>query len=152
MANTPAFGIALVALVSTGAVLDAFAGEGGFATDRWHQTAGASSAPEAQTIGRIFRDCEDGCPQMVVIPSGRFLMGSKLYEREQPLHAVRFDSAIAVGKFETTFDEWDACARDGGCIHNGAPSDEGWGRGRRPVINVSWNDAFRARRERPIGC
>jgi formylglycine-generating enzyme required for sulfatase activity len=54
---------------------------------------------------------------------------------------VRFDAAIAVGRFETTFDEWDACVRGGGCVNNSTPSDEGWGRGRRPVINVSWNDA-----------
>jgi formylglycine-generating enzyme required for sulfatase activity len=39
-----------------------------------------------------------------------------------------------------TFDEWDACVADGGC--NGyKPNDEGWGRGRLPVINVSWSDA-----------
>jgi formylglycine-generating enzyme required for sulfatase activity len=38
-----------------------------------------------------------------------------------------------------TFDEWDACIAAGGCKHR--PGDEGWGRGRRPVINVSWNDA-----------
>jgi formylglycine-generating enzyme required for sulfatase activity len=39
-----------------------------------------------------------------------------------------------------TFDDWDACVADGGC--NGyKPSDQGWGRGRRPVINVSWDDA-----------
>jgi formylglycine-generating enzyme required for sulfatase activity len=44
------------------------------------------------------------------------------------------------GRHEVTFAEWDACVADGGC--NGyRPSDEGWGRGRRPVINVSWNDA-----------
>jgi hypothetical protein len=44
------------------------------------------------------------------------------------------------GRFEVTFAEWDACVADGGC--NGySPPDEGWGRGRRPVINVSWNDA-----------
>jgi formylglycine-generating enzyme required for sulfatase activity len=44
------------------------------------------------------------------------------------------------GRFEVTFAEWDACVADGGC--NGyRPPDEGWGRGRRPVINVSWNDA-----------
>jgi formylglycine-generating enzyme required for sulfatase activity len=37
-----------------------------------------------------------------------------------------------------TFDEWDACVADGGC--NGyKPADEGWGRGQRPVINVSWD-------------
>jgi formylglycine-generating enzyme required for sulfatase activity len=78
---------------------------------------------------------------MGVIPGGRFLMGSELYPREQPMHPVRVDTAVAVGRFETTFDEWDACVRGGGCIYNSAPSDEGWGRGRRPVINVSWNDA-----------
>jgi formylglycine-generating enzyme required for sulfatase activity len=39
-----------------------------------------------------------------------------------------------------TFDDWDACVADGGC--NGyKPSDQGWGRGRRPVIYVSWDDA-----------
>jgi formylglycine-generating enzyme required for sulfatase activity len=44
-----------------------------------------------------------------------------------------------VGKYAVTFDDWDVCVRDGGCAYN--PGDEGWGRGRRPVINVSWNDA-----------
>jgi formylglycine-generating enzyme required for sulfatase activity len=140
MANTSALALATAAaLVSASAVLETFAGERDSATVR--QTAGGSSAPEVKTTGRIFQDCSDGCPQMVVIPSGRFLMGSELYDREQPLHPVRFDTAIAVGRFETTFDEWDACVRGGGCVHNSTPSDEGWGRDRRPVINVSWNDA-----------
>jgi formylglycine-generating enzyme required for sulfatase activity len=142
MAITSALALATAAaLVATSAVLEAFAGERDFPTVRLRQTAGGSSAPEAKTTGRIFQDCSDGCPQMVVIPSGRFLMGSQLYDREQPLHPVRFDTAIAVGRFETTFEEWDACVRGGGCVHNSTPSDEGWGRGRRPVINVSWNDA-----------
>jgi formylglycine-generating enzyme required for sulfatase activity len=44
-----------------------------------------------------------------------------------------------VGKFEVTFDEWDACVDDGGYDYR--PKDQGWGRGKRPVINVSWNDA-----------
>ena len=48
--------------------------------------------------------------------------------------------AFAIGKYEVTFDDWDVCVAGGGC--NGyRPSDEGWGRGRRPVINVSWDDA-----------
>ena len=46
-----------------------------------------------------------------------------------------------MGKFEVTFAEWDACAADGGCASNKSPSDPGWGKGRRPVVNVSWNDA-----------
>src|SRR5262249_61042118 len=54
--------------------------------------------------------------------------------------AVTFAKTFAVGRFAVTFEEWDACVADGGC--NGyKPSDEGWGRGRRPVINVSWDDA-----------
>jgi formylglycine-generating enzyme required for sulfatase activity len=53
---------------------------------------------------------------------------------------VTFSRQLAVGRFALTFDEWDACAADGGC--NGyKSSDRGWGRERRPVINVSWHDA-----------
>jgi formylglycine-generating enzyme required for sulfatase activity len=143
MASTSALGLALAAaaLVSTSGVLEALAGERDYATVRLRQTSGGGSAPEARTTGQIFQDYSDGCPQMVVIPTGRFLMGSELYGREQPLQPVRFDNTIAVGRFETTFDEWDACVRGGGCAQNPTPSDEGWDRGRRPVINVSWNDA-----------
>ena len=47
---------------------------------------------------------------------------------------------FAVGKYEVTFAEWDACVADGGCGGH-RPEDSGWGRGRRPVINVSWDDA-----------
>ena len=64
---------------------------------------------------------------------------------------------FAVGKFEVTFAEWDACVAAGGCKHK--PDDQGWGRGKRPVINVSWDDSprntwrgCRARPARPIGC
>lgn len=50
--------------------------------------------------------------------------------------------AVAVGKFEVTFDEWAACTSRGGCKGNPTPKDrDGWGRGKRPVIDVSWNDA-----------
>jgi formylglycine-generating enzyme required for sulfatase activity len=125
-----------VALVSTSPVFETFARGHDFATD-FGRIADIGYAREVP--GQVFRDCNDGCPQMVVIPSGRFLMGSALYEREQPQHPVRFETTIAVGEFETTFDEWDACVKDGGCTSS--PSDEGWGRGRRPVINVSWKDA-----------
>jgi formylglycine-generating enzyme required for sulfatase activity len=45
-----------------------------------------------------------------------------------------------VGRYDVTFDEWDACVADGGCSGY-KPDDHGWGRGRRPVINVTWNDA-----------
>jgi formylglycine-generating enzyme required for sulfatase activity len=81
---------------------------------------------------------------MAVAPAGEFLMGSPETEKgrgrdEGPQHRVAFAQPFAVGKYEVTFSEWDACVADRGCSHN--PSDEGWGRGRRPVIDVSFNDA-----------
>jgi len=53
---------------------------------------------------------------------------------------VTIAGAFAVGRFAVTFDEWDACVGDGGC-GGYRPGDHGWGRGRRPVIYVSWADA-----------
>ena len=90
-----------------------------------------------------FRDC-DQCPEMIEVPAGSFMMGSPSGEasrsnNEGPVHKVTIGDAFAVGVYEVTFDEWDACRRGGGCSHN--PPDRGWGRGSRPVINVSWEDA-----------
>ena len=93
--------------------------------------------------GKKFRDCPE-CPEMVVVPSERFDMGSPSWEKgrsddEGPVHRVTISEPFAAGVYEVTFREWDACHRDGVCSHN--PPDAGWGRGDRPVINVSWNDA-----------
>ncbi len=91
--------------------------------------------------GKSFRDFDAG-PEMVVIPAGSFMMGSKDGEgedRERPRHKVTIQRAFAVGKYPVTFDEWDAAVAAGGVSHK--PGDRGWGHGRRPVINVSWNDA-----------
>jgi formylglycine-generating enzyme required for sulfatase activity len=97
----------------------------------------------ADSAARIFRDCP-ACPEMVTVPAGEFMMGSPESERgrnkdEGPQHRVVIAQPFAVGKFEVTFAEWDACAAEGGCTTK--PGDEGWGRGRHPVINVSWPDA-----------
>ena len=88
-----------------------------------------------------FRDCAR-CPAMVAIPAGRFTMGSPEDDpdaraNEHPRHEVAITVPIAVSKFETTFDEWDACFAAGACPQ--APDH--WGRGQMPAINVSWNDA-----------
>ena len=96
--------------------------------------------------GETFSDCPD-CPEMVVVPSGNFMMGSPESEEgrdddEGPRHLVRIPVSFAVGKFEVTFSEWDACVSDGGC-GGYRPEDEGWGRDLRPVIYVDWNDAKR---------
>lgn len=94
--------------------------------------------------GQRFRDCAE-CPEMVVVPAGSFLMGApetELYsqDEERPVRRVTIDRPFAVGVYEVTFAEWDACAEDGGC--DGFRIDDlGWGRGRRPVINLSWKFA-----------
>jgi caspase domain-containing protein/sulfatase-modifying factor enzyme 1 len=91
-----------------------------------------------------FREC-DVCPEMVVVPAGAFIMGSPATEpsrdrSEGPEHRVTLARPFAVGKFAVSFEEWDACVADASC--NGyRPPDEGWGRGRHPVLRVSWNDA-----------
>ncbi|WP_420463599.1 formylglycine-generating enzyme family protein [Candidatus Palauibacter sp.] len=94
--------------------------------------------------GDVFSDCS-GCPQMVVVPAGTFRMGSPAseegrYDDEGPQHSVTIPAPFAVGVYEVTFAEWDACVRTGGC-GGYAPADEGWGRGNRPVMNVSWDNA-----------
>ena len=99
-------------------------------------------------VGETFRDSlgsgGEG-PLMAVVPSGSFRMGSPSYEegryeREGPVHRVRISRPFAMGVYEVTFADWDACASAGGCGGH-RPDDEGWGRDSRPVIDVSWEDA-----------
>ncbi|SUS04851.1 putative Serine threonine-protein kinase pkn1 [Candidatus Defluviicoccus seviourii] len=92
----------------------------------------------------VFRDIEaPWCPEMVVIPAGTFLMGSPESEEgrtdaEGPQHTVTIGRRFAIGRFPVMFDEYDHfCA----LTKREKPKDEGWGRGKRPVINVSWFDA-----------
>jgi formylglycine-generating enzyme required for sulfatase activity len=101
----------------------------------------ASKNSISYMIGSTFTDCNNVCPDMVVVPSGRFRMGDIQgggSSDEKPVHSVTIPDTFAVGKYEVTFAQWDACVSAGGCSHK--PSDEGWGRGSRPVMNVSWND------------
>jgi formylglycine-generating enzyme required for sulfatase activity len=93
--------------------------------------------------GYTFSDCS-GCPEMTVLAGGLFVMGSPDNEPgrgrdEGPQREVSV-APFAMGKFEVTFSQWDACLAGGGC--NGySPPDGGWGRGDRPVTGVSWEDA-----------
>lgn len=104
-----------------------------------------AATADALQVGETFRDC-DLCPEMIVVPAGSFLMGSPETEeerssREDPQHRVTIAYAFAVGVYEVTFDEWDACVEGGGC-GGYDPDDDGWGRGSRPVLNVHWGDAW----------
>lgn len=87
-------------------------------------------------------------PQMKKLPAGTFTMGCKNGRDnvegadkcegtdEYPPYQISVNS-FWIGVYEVTFDEWDMCVKDGVCPE---AQDEGWGRGNRPVINVSWND------------
>lgn len=80
--------------------------------------------------------------ELVLVPPGKFWMGSKEndgYPDERPRHEVTIDYPLLVGKYPVTFAEWDAAVAAGGVTHK--PVDRDWGRGRRPVIDVSWDDA-----------
>lgn len=101
--------------------------------------------PSTPALGQeplsVIRDCRD-CPEMVVIPNGAFEMGDTSGHwrvQWQPAHWVKIIYPFAVGRYEVTFAQWDACVEDGGC--RAIENDEGWGRDRRPVIHVTWHDA-----------
>jgi formylglycine-generating enzyme required for sulfatase activity len=102
--------------------------------------------PEAERAlkpAASFHECSKNCPEMIVVPAGSFMMGSPETEnghdpRESPLHKVTIPQPFSVSKFPITFDEWDACVSVGGCVYN---SDGSYGRGTRPVNNVSWDEA-----------
>lgn len=100
-----------------------------------------------------FRDCPQ-CPAMVMLPPGRFMMGSSPDESrvarslgqsessalaEQPQVEVEISRPLAMGKYEVTFAEWDFCIEQSGCSYR--PPDEGWGRDDQPVVNVARRDA-----------
>ncbi len=103
----------------------------------------SSPPPTARKAGEPFRDCPE-CPEMIPLPTGSFRMGSPAGERgrandEGPQLAITFAKPFAIAKFEVTFDEFDACVKDKGCAR--APDDNKWGRGKRPVINITWAEA-----------
>ena len=83
-------------------------------------------------------------PEMVVIPAGTFRMGcvsgQSCLDSEKPVHDVQVPQPFALSKHEVTFADWDVCVSAGGC-KGYRPDDREWGRGSRPVINVSWADA-----------
>jgi formylglycine-generating enzyme required for sulfatase activity len=89
-----------------------------------------------------FQECS-GCPVMMVVSAGSFVMGSPASEPDRkdyegPQHAVTIARQFAVGQFALTYEEWNACFDDGGCS-NGQSRDQDVRR--LPVESVSWDDA-----------
>ncbi len=103
----------------------------------------AAEPPATPATAKTFRDCDD-CPEMARLAGGSFMMGSPASESghrawEGPQREVTI-APLAISLKEVTLAEWDACVAGGGC-GNYTPTDKGWGRGARPAIMVSWNDA-----------
>jgi formylglycine-generating enzyme required for sulfatase activity len=119
------------------------------------QTVKRGDAPSRP--GAVFQECRN-CPEMVVLPAGKFVMGSPpdepLRRDSESQMEITFARPFALAKTPVTWDQWEACVRDRGC--DGAAVDEAlrrrpdgepnpdyrdWGRGTRPVTGVSWFDA-----------
>jgi formylglycine-generating enzyme required for sulfatase activity/CRP-like cAMP-binding protein/chromosome segregation ATPase len=104
-----------------------------------------SEIPDTRAVSAVqsFSDTLQGGsqgPRMVELPAVHYMMGSvgsSMNFDERPQHRVDL-AAYSIGKYEVTFAEYDRFARATG---RRLPYDEGWGRGNRPVINVSWKDA-----------
>jgi len=119
----------------------------GYYTDeRWVRVADEPLTLSVQlekkpTPGATFTNrLPDGAegPEMVIVPAGRFTMGSELENHTQPLTEVRISNAYAISAHEITFADYARYAQAEGLE---MPSDSGWGKGVRPVINVSWHQA-----------
>ena len=103
--------------------------------------ARCDASRQAHLAGSEFSDTLSGGgkgPAMVVVPCGSFSMGSTEETNEQLVHVVSIAASFALAKYEVSFAEYEAFAKATG---RSEPSDSGWGRGERPVINVSWDDA-----------
>jgi formylglycine-generating enzyme required for sulfatase activity len=102
-----------------------------------------TEAEQALKPGGTFKECAS-CPEMIVVPAGEFVMGSPAtesgrYHNEGPQHKVTIARPFAVGRFEITLDEWDACGAHGECrrglLVGGLPT-----LGRRPVFLLTWHE------------
>jgi formylglycine-generating enzyme required for sulfatase activity len=115
------------------------------APEKPHQMASAPGAPKAVVkvaAGNEIKDCPS-CPVLISITPGNFSMGSNNDDpAEKPPHRVTIAHPFAIGKYEVTIEQWNACVDAGACTHiapdsesNAAPPANS------PMRNVSWDDA-----------
>jgi len=106
----------------------------------WPAASGVRAESDPPRRFAELKDCAV-CPVLAIIPPGQFVMGKDgRFKNEGPARTVTIARAFAMGRFEVTFDEWQACFDEGGCGTQ-MPSDHGWGQGTRPIINITWFDA-----------
>ena len=100
----------------------------------------------AEVKPRPFRDCAE-CPEVVAVPAGSFMQGAPVEEEgsqpnERPMRQVDFAAPFAIGVYEVTFEQWDACVAAGGCGgYEPLSRHRGSARANRPVRELSWEDA-----------
>jgi sulfatase-modifying factor enzyme 1 len=136
-----------------------------FAAGRSEQLRAHTPAP-----GTSFRDCSNGCPEMVVVQQGRFTMGAPAGEETRanlpnelrgssiPQHLITIRYKLAIARFDVTRDEYaqfvaetnrpdpDSCTTVSASVTfiatNGNWHSPGFPQtGRDPVVCVSWDDA-----------
>jgi formylglycine-generating enzyme required for sulfatase activity len=119
--------------------------QGGSDTTSNVQSGTAKKKPSKPTLrdkvitGTVLKGADIG-PVMLMIAGGEFTMGSdrnQISPDERPAHEVTLQN-FAISRYEVTFVEYDRFAEATG---RPLPDDNGWGRGKRPVINVNWADA-----------
>jgi formylglycine-generating enzyme required for sulfatase activity len=103
----------------------------------------ATLPASAMRAGEASKDCPE-CPELVPVPTGDFEMGTTpgSFTSDAPRRSVSITKNFSIGRQEITFAQWEACVADNGCAGYN-PADEGWGKGNRPAINISWKDAQR---------
>ena len=110
------------------------------AANKYLGTAGKDGEFYREALELLIQAEQPG-PEMVEIPGGSFRMGcvsgQNCDDDEHPVHTVRVES-FELSKYEVTFEQYD---RFTAATDRKPADDEGWGRGRRPVIRVSWEDA-----------
>lgn len=112
--------------------------------ERLEQAALRAMADRQFADFAVFRDVDaPWCPEMVALPAGEFLMGSPTIDKtaygdERPQHLIKIGYRFALGRYPITCSEYDHF-----CVATQRQklNEPGWGRGRRPVILVSWQDA-----------
>lgn len=93
--------------------------------------------------GETFSDPLDNyhsAPEMIVVPTGSFSMGSKANGNSLPIRQVTIENNFAVSRFEISFADYQTYLDDTG-QKSKTPNDNSWGRGNRPVININWHEA-----------
>ncbi|AZG13815.1 formylglycine-generating enzyme family protein [Cupriavidus pauculus] len=98
----------------------------------------AGAARPAEAKGGESRDCPQ-CPVMVSLNPGAFTMGSSTSDpAERPPHQVNVGRPFAIGKYEVTVEQWNACADANACPRIATnPADAR----NAPVRDISWDDA-----------